>query len=246
MRFILTQGPEYYVNFLLDNLTGVRAWYIVCCIISQTIFYFLQKWLGTGWKLGVAVVLLAAAGLTLTHFGVGDLFQFRTALICLFYLLIGYWLKKYEYKIFNIKIWLPIGMLCAYIALIVASTFIFQKRSLDVHMDKYYNIPYCFLLITVGCVALFLCASRIKKYPRWLVGIGRNTLVFYLHDTFWRGIAAKGLAILGISIPKTWYGALIWLTISCIGCGFEAYVLNKYFPEANGKTRKKKSKQVNA
>lgn len=246
LRYILTQGLQFYVNYVVDTLIGKQTWYIVCCIIAQILFYFLQKLFGSGWKLGATVLIITAGGLVLSAFGVGDLFQFRTALICQFYLLIGYWIKKYEHKLLQMKLWMSLGMLGIYVALAIGSMFLFPRRILDVHQDIYYNIPYCFMLITVGCVAMFTCAQQIKIYPRWLCAIGRNTLVYYHHDVFWRGIATRGFALLGIAIPKTWYGALIWLVISCVGCGFEAYLLNRFLPEANGKTRKKKTAQVGA
>ncbi|MBR4109276.1 MAG: acyltransferase [Oscillospiraceae bacterium] len=246
LRFILTQGFAYYANLAVETLIGKQSWFMVCLIIAQTLFYFLQKIFGSGWKLGIAVLLITAGGLTLSAFGVGDLFQFRTALICQFYLLIGYWLKKYESKLQGLKVWMCLGWLGVYLALVIASVFLFPKRTLDIHMDEYYNIPYCFLLITVGCSALFVCAQRIKKFPRWLCAIGRNTLVYYEHDIFWRGMAGRVFSLLAISIPATWYGGLIWLIISCVGCGFEAYILNRFFPEANGKKRKKKVVQTGA
>lgn len=241
LRYILTQGFQFYVNYAVETLIGKQSWYMVCCIIAQILFYFLQKRLGSGWKLAAAVLISTAGGLTLSAFGAGDLFQFRTALICQFYLLIGYWIKKYEHKLLGMKLWMCLGMMGLYIALAIGSMFLFPRRSLDVHQDVYYNIPYCFLLITVGCIAMFACAQRIKKYPRWLCAIGRNTLVFYHHDGFWRGMVSRVLVLLGLTVPKTWYGALIWLVVSCVGCGFEAYILNRFFPEANGRKRKKKA-----
>lgn len=246
LRYVLTQGLEYYANFVVETLIGKQSWYMVCCIIAQILFYFLQRELGSGWKLGAAVLATTACGLMLSAKGVGDLFQFRTALICQFYLLIGYWIRKYAHKFQNMKIWVRLGMLALYVGLAIGSVFLFPRRTLDVHQDVYYNIPYCFLLITIGCIALLICAPCIKRIPRWLCLIGQNTLVFYMHDIFWRGMAQRIFILLGIEIPKTWYGALIWLTISCIGCGFEAYILNRFFPEANGKKRKKKVVQTGA
>ncbi len=241
LRFVLTQGFAFYANYAVEVLLGKRLWYIACCIIAQVLFYVLQRLVGSGWKLGLGVVLLTASGLVMSAFGVGDLLQFRTALICQFFLLIGYWFKKYEDKLSAGNLGMGLGMLGVYIALAIGSKFLFPRKILDVHTDVYYNIPYCFLLITVGCVALFACARHLQKIPRWLCFIGQNTLVFYIHATFWTDLAKEGLSLLKISLPKTWWGMLILLALSCIGCAFEAIVLNKIFPEANGKKRKKKA-----
>lgn len=241
LRFILTQGLAFYINYIVGVLTGTRVWYIVCCILAQILFFFLQKFLGSGWKLGVAVLLLVAGGLALNIPETRDLFQIRTTLICQFYLLLGFWIKKYESKLLSMKLWMRLGVMGLYIALAIGSMFLFPGKTLDVHVDKYYNIPYCFLLITVGCVALFVCAQSVKKFPRWLCLIGQNTLIFYIHASLWEGMIERAFSVLRITIPESCYGALILLFFTCIGCGFEAYILNRFFPEANGRKRKKKA-----
>ena len=238
MRYILTQGIKFYLNYTVEVLIGKQLWYIVCCIIAQSIFYFLSRFWGAGWKLCIAVFLTAMVGLVLSSFGIGEMFQFNTALIAQFFLLLGYWIGKYENKLFNVKWWLPFVMLGVYVCLAIGSMVLFPGRTMDIHNNAYYNVPYCFLLITVGCVMIFVCVQPIKQFPQWLCAIGRNTLVFYIHNVFWKGMAARFLSLLRITIPHTWYGALIWLFLSCIGCGFEAYLLNRYFPEANGRKRK--------
>lgn len=246
LRFILTQGLSFYIDYIVGVLIGTRVWYIVCCVLAQILFYFLQKYLGTGWQLGVAVLLFTAGGLLLKMPETRDLFQIRTTLICQFYLLLGFWIKKYESKLLSMKLWMRLGVMGLYIALAIGSMFLFPGKTLDVHVDKYYNIPYCFLLITVGCVALFVCAQSVKKFPRWLCLIGQNTLIFYIHSSLWEGMTERAFSVLGITIPKTCWGALILLLCTCVGCGVEAYVLNKFWPEANGKKRKKKTEQARA
>lgn len=241
LRFILTQGVQYYVNYAVEVFLGIRVWYMICCVIAQTLFFFLIKLLGDDWKLCISVIIITAAALLFGTKLVNEPFQITTALISQSFLLLGYLLKKYEHKFRNLKLWMAPGLLGAYIALVVLSMFLFPDKSMDIHMDKYYNAPYCFLLIIVGCVALFLCAQRIKKFPRWLCFVGQNTLVFFIHSSFWSAIAKRGLSFVGISLPKTWWGMLLLLLLCCIGCGFEAIVLNKIFPEANGKKRKKKA-----
>ncbi len=241
LRLILTQGLEFYIDYIVGVLIGTRVWYIVCCILAQILFYFLQKKLGSGWKLGVAVLLLVVAGFALNIPESRDLFQIRTTLICQFYLLLGFWIKKYESKLLGMKLWMRLGMLGLYIALAIGSMFLFPGKTLDVHVDKYYNIPYCLLLITVGCVALFVCAQSVKKFPRWLCLIGQNTLIFYIHSSLWEGMTERAFSALGVTIPNSFYGALILLFFACIGCGVEAYILNRFFPEANGRKRKKKA-----
>ena len=245
LRFILTQGFAFYANYAVEVLIGIRAWYMICCIIAQTLFFFLIKLLGDGWKLCISVIAITAVVLLFGTKRVNEPFQVTTALISQSFLLMGYLLKKYEYKLRDVKFWMALGLLGAYVALVILGMFLFPKCSMDIHMDAYYNIPYCFLLIVVGCVALFLCAQKIKRFPRWLLFIGQNTLVFFMHATFWTDLAREGLSLMKISLPKTWYGMLVLLTLCCIGCAFEAIILNKFFPEAAGKERKKIQKANN-
>lgn len=241
LRFVLTQGVRFYVNYSIEVLMGQRIWYIICCILAQILFYFLQKLLGEDWKFGLAIIAITIAALLFGTKKENEPFQITTALISQSFLLMGYWLKKYEYKLKNLNIWAGLGLLGGYLALVVLGMFIFPERSMDIHMDAYFNIPYCFLLIVLGCTALFICARKIKKYPRWFLFIGQNTLVFYIHATFWTDIAKQGLARLGLSVPKSWWGMLVLLVLSGVGCAIEAMVLNKFLPEANGKKRKKKA-----
>lgn len=241
LQYILTQGLAYYANYVIEVLLGIRVWYMICCIIAQTLVFFLIKLLGDGWKLSIGVVAITVAALVFGTKRVNEPLQITTALISQSFLLMGYWLKKHEDKLRKVKPWMALGLFGAYIGLVILSMFLFPDRAMDVHMDAYYNVPYCFLLIIVGCVALFLCAQKIKKFPKWLCFIGQNTLVFFIHSSFWTGIVKAGLSFAGVSLPKTWWGMLVLLLLICVGCAFEAIVLNKFLPEANGKKRKKKA-----
>lgn len=237
---IPTKGLSGAGEYVLEVLTGKSFWYMPCCILAQIVFFFVVKYVKKLWQQSLVLLGLTALGLVLSRFPAFDLLKFDTALVAQSYLLIGYAVRKHEDRIDRIHTGWLLGGLAGYVLLGVVSLVIFPDRCLDVHTDSYYNLPLCAAMIVLGCVLGFALFKRIRWFPRSVVALGRNTLVFYIFHSR----STLILEILGIDIDGNWWTGLAKLAIACVLCGIAAYVINLVLPEVAGKPRKKKAAKV--
>jgi fucose 4-O-acetylase-like acetyltransferase len=153
-----------------------------------------------------------------------------------FYIVIGYCIRlKEDYLFENRKIALFISIII-YASLIWASMHFYPGKCLDVHLNKYYNIPICFLLIVTGCVGVFLFFKKLNISPRWLVYIGQNTFVIYMLHGYAINTLPKLLKYINVhSIVPLQFEALLRTVSGCIICCIIAMFINHYCPFVAGK-----------
>lgn len=230
---VLPKGFAKVGQYVLEVLVGKQFWYMPCCILAEIILFFGMKFFKKQWQIVVFCLSLTAVGLALPNSSVLNLFKFRTALVAQSFLLIGYSFQRNEAYIDKLKsIWLFVGVV-VYLLLGVASLWLFPGESLDVNTGSYYNLPLCAVLIALGCFLLFALFRKIAHFPQFLQQLGCNTLVFYLFHSN----VALVLAVLGIVLPRTWWGGIGKVLLACVGCFVIAFILNRFLPEAVGKKR---------
>ena len=235
--FSFIKGLDWFGNSAINILIGESVWYMPCCIAAEMIFFTVCKFIHK--PLGRFVLALIAffVGILLTRYEILDLFMINRALGVQIFLFAGYFIKLNTARIEKLKWWVLILAGALYIGLCTLSLFVFPDQTLDVHHSWYYNIPYCLMLISLGLFVLFSIAPRIKKFPQFIVFIGKNTLVYYIWSSYVVGSFTLFLSLIGITLPENWYTAIIHLAICCIECGICAWILNKFVPELVGKKR---------
>ena len=155
------------------------------------------------------------------------------------FLLIGWLFRKYEGIIIERagKAWI-LGAGCAvYIALGILSLVIYPGQVMDVHLNEYYSHAICQLMIWIGIGILFvLAAAVIKKYPKWWVLIGQNTLVIYLFHSFVVRAGVKAFSI--VHLPVNRITNILLTAIVTAVCLSISLLINRFLPELMGKKRR--------
>ena len=164
--------------------------------------------------------------------------MFNRSLSVQFFFLIGYLFHKYENKLVRLP-WIVIGSGGGiYLILTFFSLYLFPKASIDVHLCRYYNYPYCFSLIILGLLVLFTAAAKSNFSNKILSLIGQNTLVIYLYHNHVIGLLVKMISFFKINVIIFWIGAFVKTVWGIVVCNLLAHYINRFVPEFVGKKRK--------
>lgn len=239
LLFAIKDGIGVLFESWRKMLSGESFWFITCLIVSEVLHFYIRK-LGKGIFLIIFISLICAlTGLLMARNNVLDNGKVNTALISQFYLLIGYLIRKYEEYLDKLNIWWGIIILSIYIILCFVSQYYFESCQFDCHLNLYYNVGYCSLLIITGCMACFIIAKKIKHYPKWLIYVGQNTFILYL----WAGASLvffTALEKIGVVMPtmNLLFSMVqtLWATTTCMSA---AWFVNRYIPFVVGKYNKK-------
>ncbi len=233
---------DYYCEFLLNLFTGDNLWYFPCCIIAEILYFYTLKLFESRNKRIIASILMCVTGFGLSCFSLFDYLNISTAFICQFFLLIGVLFKEREKSVgegvgigyFYISLFILIGGLVSIMPHPLGTV---NQISMDVHKNYYYNVLIVFAMIALGVLSVFIIAKNIKKYPKLLTFIGRNTIVFYIfhYDTIMPlGVLAEHV---GINLDSHWGYVLIKLFWSIAICTIISICFNKWAPQLVGKMR---------
>lgn len=243
--FIPTRGIEYVITGLKEFLTGEICWYISACVLGEILFFYTLKFCKKDWLVCLVSILCCAAGFVMDHFGVGNFAMLNRAFIAQYFLLIGYMFRRQEDFFRKLHWSVLIGGFAVALGMIVGAIFLWPNRGIDVHTNRYYNIPYCFALITVFTLSLMTLGTKLGRLSRVLALVGRHTLVIYIYHGFFLSIGMRVLT------PGDSTGLLLFViclllsAFSVAVCTFGSAVINRIFPELMGRKRQKKSKDVN-
>lgn len=225
------------VDRFLQLVSGQVLWFMPCFIIAEILWFYIHKYLS---KRTIYVVLsgfvACTIGFIMHYFKVLRYAMIDTAFIVQFFFVIGYILRCHEEVLNRMsKWWLPLAGV-VYIIMGMMTKFFWSGRCIDVHLNRYYNIPYCMLMIMIGCIALFFLFKVMNFRPQWLVYIGQNTLPIYLLH----GFVIRNLFVLImdyfniIELNPILLGGVKTAT-ACVLCCVFAGIANKYCPKLVGK-----------
>lgn len=228
---------------IYDFLSGSYLWYMPCCIIAEIIQFFVRKYMKKGYLKYSACIILMIAGVILANNGIGDFANINTAFIAQGFIAIGLFIKGYVDRLDpRRKRNVLICGAVVYILLCVFSLYKYPGKTMDVHLNRYYSYTLCGMQIFSGLISLFLLFEFIQNflasYMRFVTYIGQNTLVFYMVNPYVIQGFRKVLSMAKIDPngrPIFWF---INTIVACLGCGFAAFILNKFFPFAVGKSKK--------
>ncbi|MBQ6223073.1 MAG: hypothetical protein IJJ44_10720, partial [Solobacterium sp.] len=171
------------------------------------------------------------------------------------FVLFGYWFKNNEEKIRSLfsgaKMYIPLGV---YLFFIVLNLTVFERKTIDVHTNKYFNYPVNGAMVFTSILFLFLIAGYYNEYLSaeknlsdhkisvknifsWITFVGQNTLVFYITHSTLRKIGRAFLSLFGITLPKNTPAFIMTMIILCFSLTVESMFINKYLPFAVGKRK---------
>lgn len=227
-------------EYLYVFASGIQLWYIPCCIIAEIILFFIIKYSP---KFSVTVVImlaLSAAGYLMAINGKGDFAKVNTALISQFFLLIGLVMRKMRDSEKEIPRW-AVWLMTAVYAVMVAVSFIrYPGKTFSVSYNDYYSVFVCGTLIVCGIALMFYFAPKLK-YPKFLLYIGRNTLVIYIMHGYFLGITDKFFDMSEVFDSRI-LRAVVGTVLICAVCALIAFFINKYLPFVVGAKRKDRIK----
>lgn len=228
------------LEYLYVFASGIQLWYIPCCIIAEIILFFIIKYSPNFSATALIMLALSATGYLMAINGIGDFAKINTALISQFFLLIGLVMRKISDSKKEIPKRAVLLMMAVYAVMVAVSFICYPDKTFSVSYNDYYNVFICGTLIACGVPLMFYFAPRLK-YPKFLLYIGRNTLVIYIMHGYFLGIADKIFDMSGIFDSRI-LRAVVGTAVICAVCALIAYLINKYFPFVVGAKRKEKIK----
>lgn len=236
------KGISYLWDCIYKTISGELFWYMPCCIIAEIIWYCVRRLLGGGqiYLTCVAAVVLMIIGLILQNYGILNFAMFNHALMAQGWILMGFLYKRFSGQINELKWMPPIGLGILYLAMAFVSLKIWPGQAIDVRMNVWYNYPYNFAMILIGCFAIFMLAEKLGKTPKFMVFIGQNTLVYYLLHQRMIGLFVSALSFVHVTVPDNMVGTCIKTFAGCVICGIIAILLNRFTPFAVGKKKNNK------
>lgn len=235
-------GIRPFVDALIGFLSGKKGWYITACIIAEILFFYNLKFCKKQVYAGVTAIVCCAIGFLMNYFDICHFWMINRAFIAQFFLVTGYLFRKNE-SLFRGLRWpsVIIGGL-VYLVLIAGTFVIWPQQSIDVHLNRYYNIPYCFVLILIACLFLLTLASRTRKVPEILSVIGQHTLVIYLFHNLCTTIGYRLLPISKFSGIVMILSAILITIFTISACTVAGMIINRFFPWIMGRSKATKVK----
>lgn len=173
-----------YLQILIQTNVTTTLWFLPCLFFSELVFFYLIKILRNDlYRIGKIVLLLTILGLLYYRFiDVSLLFKLDTCLIAIFFIFLGYLLKKIKFMSSNKYRYKKFFIIC--ICINILTGFIpYKMFNLGLNMNRhYYGIePLCFLAAISGIFIVIIVSSKI--YSNIIQYIGKNSLIFFsLHQ----------------------------------------------------------------
>lgn len=223
---------EHFVRLL----SGKDFWYMPCFIFAEIFWFLINKYVRKVHFVFIVVGSCFVVGLVFSHYDILNYAMINRALVVQLYMLIGLLYKKYKDKIgLNKKLgWFGV---VGYIVLGIIAISVWPNEYIDVHKNLYFNIPYCLVMIFIGCNLIFWELEGHNRSNKILAFIGKNTLVYYMLSDYCVTVLKKMCGVIGINFVADLKWAIIETVWACITCGILALILNRFFPILVGKNR---------
>jgi len=225
---------------LFEFVTGNVAWYIPCVILAEIIFFWVRKNVKSLYRQYALMLAIATAGYILSIPNSDLLDVVTRILVVQFYILIGYFIRNLNLKNDKPRLWPAIfGLIfIASGAYLLGTDFC----RFDVQSNSYSHPLINAVMAVSGCGFLFAYAPFVKM-PKWLLFIGRNTLIFYLFHARILDMLHPLINVIPHSLRSSALTGLpISLVICALLCGICAIcslLVNRYLPMLAGKPGKK-------
>ena len=266
---LLKRKPASAAKVLYRFVSGKDFWFMPCLVVAEIIFFIIRKYIKDVKMQYLAMAAVCIVGVIFSRMGIMRFALADVACTSLGFMLFGYWFRNNEE---SIKEWFSGARLAIpgaiFVCLAVAEELVFGGRTIDVHMNKYFNYPLAALMIFTAMLFWFLAAERTERYIQakrnnggessesrintgrrnpalaWVVFVGQNTLVFYILHYIVRKVLTKAYKILlHVKLPKNTMGFLAMMIPLCIILSIASIIINRWFPFVVGKSAPRKQKK---
>ena len=233
------KGFSYFTDNLISLISGKTKWFFIAYLISVSLFFYTRKFFKSFSSTCVVSFIIFVIGLIMAQLDIFNFAMINRACIAQGYFLIGFAFKTHEIYLAKLR-WSQITCgIVGYILLCVISYFVWPQKYMDVHLNQYYNLLFCIVMVLIGCYTAFLVASNLTKESKIIAFIGQNTFVIYfLHGNCFV-VFQRFLSIAGVDLNGNIIMNIIGAIFSIVACCGIALILNIIAPELIGKKRKK-------
>lgn len=231
-------GKVGFLELINIHISGEAVWFMPCFVIGEAIHFFILKYSPKEYLVIIFSIIVSILGFWAHYHDYLNYAMINRAFIVQAFFIIGFVFKRFEIPLIRLPWKNVILIVMLYLSLCVLSLFIFPDSCIDVHNNSYYNIPFCFVLILIGNIALFIIASKSNISSLLLSKIGQNTLVIYIWHEYAIMILSSIMCAVGITINGIWERSIlntVWALVVCYCC---AILLNKYAPLLVGKKKR--------
>ena len=174
-------GMSDFLGRIEELLIGERLWFMPCLIWGEVILFFICRNAKNLFKISLLCICCTCIGFVMHEYGIFNFLKINTAFIVQSFFLIGILYKEIEKKYLNKFNALNISILFALCVLLTfIGSLLYPNECIDVHNNQYFNIPYCFILIILSSITVFLIFEKTNISNKILVFIGQHSLVIYI------------------------------------------------------------------
>ena len=233
----LLSGQVGVFEFMVKLISGKMLWFMPCFVIAEVIHYYIRKLSKKESSIIIFSLLITLFGFVANHIGILHFAMINRACIVQSFFLMGYLFKSYENLLTTISWKMIISLALLYVILCGSGMFLFGHVAIDVHSNRYFNIPFCYALIILGVYTLFIAASKSQYSNKVLNIIGQNTLLLYIWHKQVITVFLFLLYYLGITMTNIYLSAIFKTLWAVVICNVLARYINRYIPELVGKKR---------
>ena len=233
----LLSGRVGVCELMMNLISGKMLWFMPCFVVAEVIHYYIRKFSKTESSVIVLSLIITMYGFWANHIGILNFAMINRAFIVQSFFLMGYIFKSHENLLTNISWKMILCSSLLYVILCGLGIFLFGFVAINVHSNNYFNIPYCFVLISLGLYTLFTAASKSQYSNKALSIIGKNTLLLYIWHKQVITIFVFLLSHLSLTITNIYISAIFKTLWAIVICNVLARYINLYIPELVGKKR---------
>lgn len=248
LRFLLLRDIPALLDYLAAFFSGRIVWFVPSFVLTQCIFYLLHRVLrGNPRRMAAAGAVCFVIGVTAADVAWMDFWCINTALTAVLYMTFGLLMRQYGAALRISSAKAICGNALVYLCGILCALRFYPGCPLDVHLDMYYNIPLCLILILSGTLLCMGIAQNLpwgKAARPWLI-LGQETLVVYLTHSTIQFVLSK---LLNPVLPlngQRFLVCLIYTVLICIFGTVLSRVVGCFLPVLVGKKRPQ-SEQVSS
>jgi len=235
------KGYHYFLRSMYEILTGDILWFMPCFVVGKIIFFYSHKFTKNYWSYIISISF-CILGFILAQKDALNIFMINRALIAQIFLLIGVLIRKYENLLLN-RVYVIISLL-VYLSLCAFCYLLFPNIRMDIHLNHYYNEMYTIIMIFVGCFFAFGIIRIVNRFPRYLLEVGKNTLLIYiLHSYIYSFFNYIQKTLFG-TLYKNTIMVVAYVVITCAICLVISAFLNRFAPFVLGHSKRTTNKLI--
>lgn len=245
LLFLIRGDTAALLDYLASFFSGKIFWFIPSFLLTQIFVYLLHRvFTGNTKLIAAASVLCFFIGISSADTAWMDFWCIDTALTTVLYMNFGFLMKQCG-DLLHVSSSKAIAINAAiYLCGAVCTVRFYPECTMDVHLNSYYNIPLCLIMIFSGICLSMGISQRLpwgKAAGPWL-SFGQETLIVYLtHGAVQFALSILLRKVLPLNNESFW-NSLFYSILVCFVGTAASKAIGRFIPELVGKKRNPMSK----